>query len=59
MSPENSAYRYLVFACSSRDAETNESIDGEQVREKALKHVFFFKKDLKKFDPIMNFVFQK
>ena len=48
MSPENFAYRYLVFVCSSRGAETNESTEGEQVREIALKHVFFFKERLKK-----------
>ena len=47
MSPENFAYRYLVLVCSSRGAETNESSEGEQVKEIALKHVFFFKERFK------------
>ena len=43
------SYRYLVFACSSRGVETNETTsEGDQVREIALKHVFFFKERLKK-----------
>ena len=58
MSPENFAYRYLVLVCSSRGAETNESSEGEQVKEIALKHVFL-KKDLNKIDPMMNFVSQQ
>ena len=53
MSPENFAYRYFVFACSSRGAETNETTEGEEVREIALKHVFF-KERFKKIDHILN-----
>ena len=41
------SYRYLVFAYSSRGVETNETTEGDQVREIALKHVFF-KERLKK-----------
>ena len=59
MSPENLDIDNIVFACSSRGTQTSETTEGEQVREIALKHVFFLKKDFKKIDPIMNFVSQQ
>ena len=49
-----------ILSLSARGAETNETAEGEQVREIALKHVSFLKKEtLKKIDDIMSFVSQQ
>ena len=50
-----------ILSLRTRGAETNETTEGEKVREIALKHFFFKKKKgkIKKIDHIMNFVFQK